>query len=77
MSHPFAKIIPFPTLPRRKPVPAPTVDITTADPHAVYCEWCGEESDTLRRYGTVDDGRVYWSPALCSDACHAEMYGNR
>jgi hypothetical protein len=51
------------------------IDATEVDTRAVQCHWCGEEGDTLTRYGTLYVGLMHWSPALCGTECHDEMYG--
>lgn len=40
------------------------------------CDWCGKGAETLLKFGERlhPMGPVYWSPPLCSAACHDEMF---
>lgn len=39
------------------------------------CHWCEAEGQ-MYRYGTSDEGTIYWSVPLCSVECHDEFYSD-
>jgi hypothetical protein len=54
---------------------APAIDDIVVS-YVKTCHWCDAEAPITYRYGTYnsDARQTFYSPPLCSVACHDEMY---
>lgn len=49
--------------------------MTSRDPFCSYCGKSDDETGTpMKKYGTLYEGRLYYSGPLCSVECHDEAY---
>lgn len=60
---------------RPDPEAPPRIDSVLGPLGPGECAWCRSEG-RVYRYGTNDAGQTFWSPTLCSEGCHDEMYSS-